>query len=454
MKPFPPQFFRSLAVLQVLLALNAGATERAPSVAPVDAPQLAGLGAWPVGVRTIELVDPGQPDLPLMARTAGKQFISERALEVHVWYPALASNAAPASYAARLPSHAAGKAGAAFEVAGVARRDAAPVNGGKYPLVVISHGFGGWGTFMSYLAEGLASRGYIVAAIDHADQPFVDAGGFAMSFGSVMLHRSRDQQFVIDTLMRRALDPADPIGVITDPKSVGLVGYSMGGFGALATAGARYDKNSLSFKGMPPPAMAQLAGDDTQSTGKGSVRLGALVLIAPWGAQPANRAWTPASLAVVRVPTLLIAGDQDDIVDYKDGVSWLFAGLTGTSRHLLVYQNARHNIGGNPAPAAAASDFSATEYFEEPAWRKDRIMAINQHFIAAFLDRNLKGDAGMAAFLDLAPVRANEARWPLPFGRSSGPALATGSGESKEYWPGFQRRWAVGLEMHQRGPGK
>ncbi|PWF55496.1 alpha/beta hydrolase family protein [Massilia glaciei] len=431
-------------------ASYAGAMPAAPSVASIDAPQLAGLGKLPVGVQSISMVSPRQPDLALMVKSGGNEFVSDRTLRVHLWYPAKGPVTPSAGYAAMVPAMGSAKPGASFEVAAVAGRDAAPAAGARYPLVLISHGFGGWGTMMSYLAESLASKGYVVAAIDHADQSFTDGATFGLSFGSVMLLRSRDQRFVIDTLLQRAASKDDAIGAIIDAKSVGLIGYSMGGFGALASAGAGYDKASASFKGIPEPALLPLTFGSPQAA---PAALNALVLIAPWGGQVANRAWSPASLAAVRAPTLIISGDQDDIVDYKDGVSWLFAGLSGTRRHMLVYQNARHNIAGNPTPAAAA-DFGAREYFDEPVWRRDRLMAINQHFIGAFLDQHLKGDRSMAKYLDLSPVRANDAAWPLPFGSSSGAAFGTGSGTSAAYWPGFQRRWAVGLEMHRREPGK
>ena len=38
------------------------------------------------------------------------------------------------------------------------------------------------------------------------------------------------------------------------------------------------------------------------------------------------------------------------------------------------------------------TSFVTREFFDEPVWRKDRITAINQHFVTAFLDLNLKGD--------------------------------------------------------------
>ena len=76
---------------------------------------------------------------------------------------------------------------------------------GKYPLVVLSHGYTGYRTLMFYLAEHLASHGYIVAGIDHTDSTNAEinlkTAPFA-GFVSTLLNRYRDQQFVLDQLRR------------------------------------------------------------------------------------------------------------------------------------------------------------------------------------------------------------------------------------------------------------
>ena len=112
----------------------------------------------------------------------------------------------------------------------------------------------------------------------------------------------------------------------------------------------------------------------------------AVVAISPWGAQPRYNSWDAEGLAGIRIPMLVIAGDQDDIADYANGIKPAFAKAVHSDRCMLVYENARHNVGGNAAPAEALPSFVTREFFEEPVWRKDRIMAINQHFITAFLD--------------------------------------------------------------------
>jgi predicted dienelactone hydrolase len=49
---------------------------------------------------------------------------------------------------------------------------------------------------MTYLTANLASKGYIVAAIDHTDSVF----GALKGFESTLLNRSSDQLFTIESL--------------------------------------------------------------------------------------------------------------------------------------------------------------------------------------------------------------------------------------------------------------
>jgi hypothetical protein len=122
----------------------------------------------------------------------------------------------------------------------------------------------------------------------------------------------------------------------------------------------------------------------------------------------------------------------------------VFEHAVHSDRCLLVFENANHNVGGNPPPPEVMGDFVTREHFDEPVWRKDRIVAINQHFVTAFLDLYLKGDESRRAYLHPVVERSNDGKWPVKQGESTGAAFSDG----KTYWKGFQRRWALGLEMY------
>ncbi|MGE3500161.1 MAG: dienelactone hydrolase, partial [Candidatus Binatia bacterium] len=81
---------RDLAVFFMLgLAMASAAAARdAPSRPGVDAPELARLGHFQVGVRTMTLVDAAQVDVLAWDPATGTAPKRDRVLVVDLWYPA------------------------------------------------------------------------------------------------------------------------------------------------------------------------------------------------------------------------------------------------------------------------------------------------------------------------------------------------------------------------------
>ena len=90
------------------------------------------------------------------------------------------------------------------------------------------------------------------------------------------------------------------------------------------------------------------------------------------------------------------------------------------------------------------------DWFEDPVWRQDRIVAINLHMITAFLDRYVKDDASRAAYLDGLTRESTGGEWPasaaLPYDAYSPGANGI------TIWKGFQRGHAEGLELLHATP--
>jgi predicted dienelactone hydrolase len=428
--------FRPLlcAIVPLLVRCAVSPAQESPAVAfsvpPADAPELAALGRWPVGVRTLDLVNPGQIDILHFDQGTGKAPLYDRPLKIEIWYPA----AIPAGredrviYESAMPGTPAPGGPKTFRIPGQAWRDAPPVSGERFPLVIVSHGYPGSRTFLTYLTENLASKGYVVAAIDHTDSVF----GAQAAFTSTLLNRAADQWFTIDALEARSLVAGDFLHGLMDASRVALVGYSMGGYGALASAGAGYSKQGAAARTIPGGYFEAWTAGNAKFEARRRDNLKALVAIAPWGAQPPYNNWDAQGLGGIRIPSLFIAGDQDDVSGFEQGTRKAFRGAVNSERRLLVYENARHNVGGNPPPPEAMGSFAARTFFDEPVWRKDRIAAINQHFVTAFLDLYLKGDDSRRAYLDV-PVKSTE---------------------GSTVWKGFQRRWALGLQMYHYAAGQ
>ncbi len=436
-------FAYGLIGLLTVGAVSLAAMDRIPEApGPFgEAPELGRVGPFAIGTVEEDYLFPKRARISTFGAITGDLPTEDRHLKVRIWYP---SEAVAGQKGTRYVHIFNGPGQPPFEIAmpGIASAEAKPLASKRFPLVLMSHGFGGWNTQFSNLGEMLATHGYIVASIDHADQAIVSKSDFLLSFGNVLLNRTQDQRQVLT----RLLQDADNLKI--DPDKVAMLGYSMGGYGALSTAGANYDPASKTIGQLPSSAQKIL----TSAAPDIAAKIDALIVLAPWGGQPDSRVWTPQSLSHITAPTLVIDGDHDDIVNFKQGVSWIFDQMKGADRHMLVFRDARHNIIGNPVPSTSKTAFPVIEFMNEPVWRQERINMINQHFIRAFLDLHLKGDKSKAAYLNLPTEVAGEGDWPTGFGESVGGTLA--GDKQPIYWRGFQRRWALGLEMRQASKGQ
>lgn len=425
------------------------ATHQIPySIPKADAPELAKLGKYAVGVTQMTFTDNRRPSITEALQGGG---LAPRDTPVHVWYPInnAPADASPAEYTGKLPFRPGARPEGfpeTYTIKGIAYSDAKPVMSEKFPLIIVSHGYGNWPTFLSYLTENLASKGYVVAAIDHMDMPYTDIQSFGISFGSTILNRARDQRFIMDKLVELTETRNHAISSIIDSDNIGLIGYSMGGFGAVASAGAAYDDASPSFAQIPGPLSSGIMeSNDADIVPHPALK--AVTLIAPWGGAPANRAWTTNALSNIKLPLFFIAGDADDVSGYEGGIRWIYDNATNAKKHMLVYNNARHSVGGNPEPPIADTNFDLTDWFNEPVWRRDRITGINQHFVSAFMDLHLKGQDTMADYMNVQPIKSNDGKWPLKLGGYVGNQYSNGDHNGEAYWKGFQRRYALGMEM-------
>jgi hypothetical protein len=174
----------------------------------------------------------------------------------------------------------------------------------------------------------------------------------------------------------------------------------------------------------------------------------AVVAIAPAGG--AFGAWAPADLQGITAPLLLIAGDHDRTVDYKTGARAFFDQATNSNRYLLTFLGGGHALGLGPAPPEMQQDLWNQDWFEDPVWRKERLIGITLHFITAFFDLHLKGDASRRSFIEGLVVESSSGEWtsqtPIPWN-----AYSPG-GEGITLWKGFQRRHADGLTLMHAEP--
>jgi dienelactone hydrolase len=321
-------------------------------------------GSQPVGTTSLHLTDTSRPDPWAPGSKA-------RELMVSLWYPATKAGGRTAPYMTAKESELTLKDGG---VTGVpadllsrtrthAFSDAPPAGKAReLPLVVLSPGFSKTRSSLTGLAEDLASRGYVVAAISHTHENVatVFPGGRVATctacqvephdqafWDKVGATRAADVSFVLDELMGPR--PRWKGSRLIDPARIAMAGHSVGGASSVAALlKDRRIKAGMNIDGLavvPVPA---------SGLGKPFLFLGAQATRTPGGQEAAS--WEAA---------------------------WQH--LTGWKRWLVV-------------TGAEHASFTDTSLLGEQAGLDtgatlpaSRSMEITRAYVAAFLDLHLRG---------------------------------------------------------------
>ncbi|MCC5579781.1 alpha/beta hydrolase [Microtetraspora sp. AC03309] len=228
-------------------------------------------GPHPVGTTSLRLEDTSRPD-PWVPEA------KTRELMVSLWYPAKSRTGRRAPYVtpkeSELVLKGKGVTGVPSDVLSRTRTHAfsgaEPAGRGHtLPLVVLSPGFTDPRSSLTALAEELASRGYVVAGIDHTYETFATTfpdGRLATcaaceldvdDFGKkAVQNRAVDVSFVIDQLT--GPHPKWEGASLIDPSRIAMAGASLGGASAAETmlkdSRVRAGINMDGFMSAPIPA--------------------------------------------------------------------------------------------------------------------------------------------------------------------------------------------------------
>jgi predicted dienelactone hydrolase len=122
-----------------------------------------------------------------------------------------------------------------------------PVAPGRYPLVVFSHGYGGYRDQSTFLTARLVTWGFVVAAPDQYSTDLAQVLG-----GPTGAQKSTtdvdDLRATIDLLARKDASTTSPFHLHVDTALVGAVGHSAGGAAVEALAAA--DSRVTTFVGL------------------------------------------------------------------------------------------------------------------------------------------------------------------------------------------------------------
>jgi predicted dienelactone hydrolase len=223
---------------------------------------------------------------------------------------------------------------------------------GTVPVVVISHGLGSDLATFAYLAEHLASHGFIVVVPEHPGSNAKQIQGLLS--GTVteiaepreFVDRPLDIKFLLDELTKKAA--LDPRYAPMNLQKVGVLGQSFGGYTAFALAGAPInfaqlqtdcvaDKldNTLNISLALQCQAEKLIPKDYQL---GDPRVQAIMAINPINSAVLGS----AGLSQIQIPTMMVSGNADTVAPALPEQIIPFSWLQTRDRYFVMINRGTH----------------------------------------------------------------------------------------------------------------
>lgn len=196
------------------------------------------------------------------------------------------------------------------------------------PLVVLSHGFAADSRFLGYLGEHLASHGFTVAAIQHPASSLdwleqLTSGRWIPDEqrrilpATEFIDRPKDIQFLLNEL-EELEQRSDRFAGLFNTEQVTVIGHSLGGYTAMALAGAELDLANLRTFCDRTDRISFTPADWLQCTAADlpddlpalqDTRIAQIIALNP----VVGELFTSDSLAQIQIPTIVLANTQDPL---------------------------------------------------------------------------------------------------------------------------------------------
>lgn len=280
-------------------------------------------GPYAVGFTTFTLYDQTRGDRPV---------------PVYVWYPADPAGIEESSPEAMYPldpfhpGDFPDAPSSAFETYGLERAYQEPTPaGGPFPLVMFTPGWGGTAyTDGHYVGTGLASQGFVVAAVSNwGDQATFHPDEPMDHLALAIFNRPRDVSFALDAMLARNGEEEDLLFGSMNPGMVVASGWSIGGYTAMVLVGGDDEVCDLAdlFPGWPlPPETCAPSHPDPR-----------ISMIIPLDGS--NQLLHFHELARVDVPAMGIGEEWNAVLDWQ---ARQHAGFTGHPSYRVDLFNTDH----------------------------------------------------------------------------------------------------------------
>lgn len=249
--------------------------------------------------------------------------VRQTSLDFHIWYPAT-------------PGGRSVTVGGNGVFYGTPAGRNAPHQTGRFPTVLISHGSGGNAGQFGWIASRLATAGFVVLLPNH---PGTTTGNASAERAVHVWERPAD----ITAVINEVTENPDTYPFI-DPSRIATLGFSAGGYTAMAVSGARVDPDALQQfcdhgdHGMSDCAFLARAGIDLHQIDLSPAamdhrddRIRAAVIVDPGIVETL----TEESLRRIEIPLLIINLGAEDLVPAGVYARWAAEQIPGAEYRII-----------------------------------------------------------------------------------------------------------------------
>ncbi|WP_442936396.1 alpha/beta hydrolase [Nostoc sp.] len=219
------------------------------------------------------------------------------------------------------------------------------------PIIVISHGLGSDRTSFAYLAEHLASYGFVVAVPEHPGsdskqlQALLSGTADRVTNPRELIDRPLDIKFLLDELTSLSKSNTAFQGRLNLEK-IGIIGQSFGGYTALALAGAKINfeqlevdcpalEDTLNISLLLQCLAVKLPKDKYNLS---DVRIKAAIAMNPVD----SSIFGQASLSQIKIPVMIVSGSSDTVAPALLEQIQPFTWLTTPNKFLALIKGGTH----------------------------------------------------------------------------------------------------------------